>query len=127
MDQETSTVNTAAPAPANPSTSVSVDDQTLAVVAHVGGLLTSFVVPLIIWLIQKDKNSAASKHALEALNFQITVIIGSVVGFLLSIVLIGFLIIPAVYIIDLVFCIMAAVAASKNEPYRYPISIRLIK
>jgi len=40
---------------------------------------------------------------------------------------IGFLLLPAVAIADLVLCIMACIAASKGEPYRYPLCLRLIK
>ena len=40
---------------------------------------------------------------------------------------IGFLIAIAVAVSNIVFCILACVAASKGEKYRYPVSLRLIK
>ena len=42
-------------------------------------------------------------------------------------VLIGMLLIPVLMICNLVFCILAAVAVSKGEHYRYPIVLRLLK
>lgn len=107
--------------------SLTIDNNTLGVIAHVGGLLTSFVVPLVIWLMQKDKGGNASANALEALNFQITIIIASAVAMVLSFVFIGALLFPVITVADLVFAIMGAVAASKGEVYRYPYGLRLVK
>lgn len=110
-------------------TTVQLDNKTLSVISHLGGILAGFLVPLIVWLMIKDNKSQASVavHAKEALNFQITVLMGSFVGILLSFILIGFLVWPLVYILNLVFSIQAAIAASNNKDYIYPYSIRLIK
>ena len=40
---------------------------------------------------------------------------------------IGVILMPAVGIADLVFCIIASVKANSGEAYRYPVSIRFIK
>jgi uncharacterized Tic20 family protein len=42
-------------------------------------------------------------------------------------VLIGALLMPLLLIANLVFCILAAVAVSKGEHYRYPVALRLLK
>ena len=102
-----------------------------AIGALVGGL-GSFVGPLVIWLIRREDDPYVAGHALEALNFNITVDLILVAGFLLGFLTlgIGFLIIlPLVLgvgVLWLVFTIQGAMAASRGETYRYPMSIRLV-
>lgn len=109
------------------SVAVSQDSKNMAMLCHLLGLFTSFVGPLILWLIKKDEDSYVNTQGKEALNFQITVILASIASGILSFVCIGFLVAIAVGICDIVFCILASVAASKGENYRYPVSLRLIK
>jgi uncharacterized Tic20 family protein len=103
------------------------DDKTMAMLCHLLGLLTSFIGPLIIWLIKKDQSAYVNEQGKEALNFQITVAIAMVVASFSVAICIGFALVPAVGIADLVLCIMACIAANKGEPYRYPFCLRLIK
>jgi len=98
-----------------------------AMLAHVGGILFVFVAPLVIWLVFKERGRFVEEQAKEALNFQITLIIGYIVGAILTIVLIGVIIVLLVWLAAIVFGILAAVAANKGEAYRYPFAIRLIK
>jgi uncharacterized protein len=112
---------------AQPSTEVSKDARTFAMLAHLLAIFTSFVGPLVIWLVKKDEHPFVDEQGKEALNFQITVAIAWVVAGLLSFLCIGFLLFPAVWVVNLIFCIMACVAVNKGEHYRYPVSIRFIK
>ncbi len=109
-----------------PESMITNDDRTMALLAHIGGILTGFLVPLIIWLIKKDQSEFVDHHGREALNFQITVIIAFFISAILTYVLIGCFMFAAVWIGDIVFGVLAAVAANKGEWYRYPISIRFI-
>lgn len=104
------------------------EDKTIALITHLSGIIASFIVPLIIWLINKDKpeKSWITGQAKEALNFQITIVLAWIVAIVLSFVAIGFLLYPVIWIGNLVFCILAGVAANKGENYRYPVTIRLI-
>ena len=111
---------------AQPSGELTNDEKTMALLAHIGGIITSFVVPLILWLIKKDESSFIGHHCKEALNFQITLMIGWFVAFVLSFVYIGCLLYPVIFIVDVIFGILAAVAANKGELYKYPIAIRII-
>jgi uncharacterized Tic20 family protein len=63
----------------------------------------------------------------EALNFQITMAIAVLVCIVLMVVLIGFLLIWIVGLLDLLFIIIAALAANNGQAYRYPITLRLVK
>jgi len=94
---------------------------------HLLGLFTSFVGPLIIWLIKKDTMSYVDYHGKEALNFQITVAIALVVAGISVFCMIGPFLIPVIYLLDLIFCIIASIAASKGEYYKYPLCLRLVK
>lgn len=103
------------------------DQRMWAMLAHVGGILFSFVAPLIIWLMFKDRGRFVDEQAKEALNFQITLIIGYVISGILFIILIGAILLFVVWLAAIIFGIMAAIAANKGEAYRYPFAIRLIK
>ena len=104
---------------------VSSNDKNLAVLTHLGGILFSFIPSLIVWLLKKD-NVYVSEQAREALNFQITVLIAWVVSYILMFILIGFLLMGIVWLANIILCIVAAVATSKGENYRYPFTLRLI-
>lgn len=103
------------------------DARTMAMLCHLLAIFTSFLGPLIIWLVKKDEYSYVDEQGKEALNFQITVVLASFVAGLLTFVCIGVVLLPAIWIVDIVFCIIAAVAVNKGEHYRYPLSLRLIK
>ena len=105
----------------------SQDARNMAMLCHLLGLLTNFVGPLILWLIKKDDDAFIDRQGKEALNFQITVLLASVVGGLLTAVCIGFILLAAVGVADLVLSIVACVKSSKGEDYRYPVALRLVK
>lgn len=105
------------------------EDRNIAMLTHISGIILGFIVPLIIWLVNKDKADKGwlVAQAKEALNFQILVAIVYVVSSFLMVVLIGFLLFPLAWVVNLVFCIIAGLAASKGENYRYPLTLRLIQ
>ena len=111
------------------SEAASSEDRTMGLIAHLSGIITWFIGPLVIWLMNKDKADKAwlNDQAKEALNFQITVTIAMVISIILMVVIIGGILAPIVGIINLVFCIIAAVKANNGEAYRYPFALRLIK
>ena len=115
--------------PSQDAPTITPDDKNLALFAHLLSIVIGFWGALIIWLINKDNPNKAFviQHAKEALNFQITVFAAAFVAGILMFVLIGFLLLLIVFIVDVVFCIIAGINASKGETYRYPIAIRLIQ
>ena len=118
---------TAVPPP--PSGAAPQEDRTIALITHLSGIIAGFIVPLIIWLINKDKpeKSWLTDQSKEALNFQITLLIVYVIGMVLTVILIGALINFAAWIACIVFSIIGGLAANKGEAYRYPFALRLIK
>ena len=115
---------------------LSKDARMWAMFCHLAGLaglipLTpafgSIIAPLVIWLIKKEEFEFVDEQGKEALNFQISILIYAIVAGLLCFVCIGFFLLPAVYIFNLIFLLIAAVKANNGEHYRYPISIRFVK
>ncbi|NJC67178.1 DUF4870 domain-containing protein [Planosporangium flavigriseum] len=120
----------------------SSDDKTWALIAHFGGALgmfisggvLGFVAPLIAYLVKGQQSPTARSHPVAALNFQLTWSIISVVGYVLgacgSLVIVGavFFLVPlAATVLGVVFGIIAGVKANDGQPYRYPMSINMIK
>jgi uncharacterized protein len=115
----------AAPAAASAQLSPEQDVQ-WASFAHLGGVLG--VLPsLIIWLVFKDRGAFTNTEAKEALNFQITLIFGYIISAILWIVFVGYLLTWAVWIVGVVFSIIAFLQVKDGRHYRYPFAIRLIK
>ncbi len=106
---------------------VSKEDKTLAMLAHLLGIISGFIGALIIWLVKKDESPFVADQAKEALNFQITVFIAFVIASALLVVVIGAILIPVIAIANPVLCILAGVKANEGQMYRYPFAIRLIK
>lgn len=102
------------------------DDKNIATITHLGGTLFSFIPALIVWLLKKEHHEYIATQAKEALNFQITVLLAQFIAGILVWVLIGFLLIPIIWVTNIVFCIIAAISTSKGETYRYPFTLRLI-
>ncbi len=104
------------------------DERTMAMLAHLLGLL-SVIGPLIIWLIKKDESRFVDDQGKESLNFQITALIIWVGIVILSIVTcgVGGLLAPVFLVVVVVFCILAAIKANEGVAYRYPLCLRLIK
>ncbi|MGF1648154.1 MAG: DUF4870 domain-containing protein [Kineosporiaceae bacterium] len=103
------------------------DERTWAMLGHIGGILIGFIAGLIVYLVYKDRSRYLKEQGAEALNFQITIYIAYVVSAILSLVFIGILTWIAAIIVQIVFGIIAGLAANKHENYRYPFAIRLIK
>jgi uncharacterized Tic20 family protein len=118
-------------------------ERTWAMFAHIGSIIAGFLLglsflgPLIVMLTQGTKSAFVRRHAVESLNFQLTLLIAVVAGLVLSVVLLvvtlglGLLVlIPvaiAAYIAELILTVIGGVKANNGEEYRYPINIRMVK
>lgn len=103
-----------------------------ATLAHLLGIFTSFLAPLIIWLGKKDDEFVADQ-AKEALNFQITVAIAHLANGIANIVLIlvwwlvGWAVSLTILGIMIWWSVQAIQAANKGESYRYPFCLRFVR
>ena len=124
---------------------IPAEERTWAMFAHlsalIGAVLTAsfgagwgcVIGPLVIWLVKKDSMPFVADQAKEALNFNISVAIASLVLLVLSAITFGIgliIAIPLWVIIGvgwLVLTIIAGVKANEGVCYRYPFALRLIK
>ncbi len=115
-------------------TNLTQDDKTYGMLAHLAAL-AQFVIPtfgnvigpLVIWLIKKDQSAWVNKQGKDALNFQISIAIYTVVSIILIPLIIGIVLLIAVGIFWLIMVILATIRVSEGESFRYPLSIRFIK
>ena len=99
----------------------------MGLVANLLAMLGGLIGTGIYYAVSNDKSPFVRHHVTEALNFSITLAIAWTATFVLSIVLIGFLIMPFLMLWGFIMPILAAVAANKGEWYRYPATLRLVK
>ena len=91
------------------------DERTWGMLAHIGALVAGFVVglaflgPLIVMFTQGTKSAFVRRHAVESLNFQLTLLIAGIVGSVLAVV-----------------AVIGGIKAHHGEEYRYPINIRMV-
>lgn len=121
---------------------VTADQQTWRVLAHASAFIQligipSLVGPLVVWLIRRD-DPVVEPHAREALNFQLSLLIyfvgGIVVGIIAALTIIGLAITLVIiiallilFLLELIFALLATIAASRGQLYRYPLNLNLIK
>ncbi len=87
----------------------------------------NIIGPLVMWLIGKDTQPFVDDQGKEALNFNLTVTLASIVCFILMFVIIGYFLGAILFIAWFVFVIIAAVKANEGIAYRYPLTLRIIK
>ena len=98
-----------------------------ALVGMLMAVIPSFLGPLVVWLLKRHEFPSVDLHGKEALNFQISMAIYSIFAFLSYLICIGWLLLPAVVITNLIFVIIASVKASDGRLYRYPLTIRFVR
>jgi uncharacterized Tic20 family protein len=124
-----------APQPATPAAPLTeAEDKQWASFAHFGNIL-SFIPPLIIWLIFKDRGAKTNVEGKEALNWGINVAGVSIILAILSVLTSFTIFLPlifglvswAVVIVNIIFAIMGGIKVNGGGSYRYPVNVRWIK
>lgn len=110
------------------------EDRQLLILTHLSQLLnliTGFgglIVPLVIWLTQKDKVLGLDQQGRDILNFQISLFIYSLICVpLIFLFGLGILLLILVGLIMLVFPIINAIKVSNGEIPNYPFTINILK
>jgi uncharacterized Tic20 family protein len=99
---------------------VTEDDRLMGLLIHLG-LILAAVMSLIIWLVKKDQSPFINHHGKQALSFFLAMLIASAIAAVLMFACVGFLLLPVLIVLNIVFPIIAAVAAYRGEWYRYPL------
>src|SRR5918996_1857365 len=104
-----------------PVTMGTQEERTLSVLAHLSmflNLVTGFLGPvaaLVIWLVYRDRSTKVAFQALQSMWYQVAWLVILVAGWtvtgILTIVLIGFLLMPAMALISVVPFVHGAYAA----------------
>ncbi|HPD94278.1 MAG TPA: DUF4870 domain-containing protein [Tenuifilaceae bacterium] len=108
------------------------EEKTFSMLCHLSalaGIIIPFgniIGPLIFWLLKRDIYPEVDRQGKEAMNFQLSILIYSLIAGLLVILVIGFLLLAAIGVFMLVVTIIAAVKSSNGERFEYPLSLKLI-
>jgi uncharacterized Tic20 family protein len=108
-------------APLSPS-----DARMWALLANLLGIFFSFLPPLIVYLIFKDRDPFVRRASTQALNFQIILLIGYAISGILVFIIIGLFTYAALFVCAIVFPILASIAANKGEDYDYPLIPQMV-
>lgn len=117
----------APPYPMAPMPFGAAPDTSGAVAAHIVALFVGVIGSAIYYAASPNSTPFVKHHITEALNFTITMAIASIITIVLCFVLVGFLLLPVLVVVNIVFPILAAVAANRGEWYRYPLTLRLVQ
>src|ERR671936_2905778 len=108
------------PPPLTTSTSSTV--RTWCVLAHstaLVGFLVPFaghvVGPLIVWLAKRHDSPEIDAHGKESINFQLSMLLYNAIAVVFCLVLIGFLLLPILWMLNAVFVIVASIQASEDK------------
>lgn len=117
-----------------PGTMPSETERTWGMLAHLAALcgliapvIGNVAGPWLLWLMKRDESAFVGEQARESLNFNITVSLGAIVCGIAALVLIGFLLGLALFIVWLALTLTAAIRASEGAHYHYPFALRLVK
>ena len=98
-----------------------------ALSAFAGIPFGNIMAPLIIWIWKRRAHPFIKAHCRESLNFQISMSLYIVLSFILCLALIGFVLLAALCIADIVLIVIASLKADKGAVYRYPMTLRMIR
>lgn len=122
------------PQPTPPPAQSEQDARLYGMLCHLTALVGYIAIPfghilgpLIVWLIKKDQYPFVDDQGKESLNFQLSLTIYAAISGVLICVLIGFVLLPAVYVFGLVMVIIASLQANQGVYYRYPLTIRFLR
>lgn len=85
------------------------------------------IAPVLMWQLRRTESAFIDDHGRETVNFHISILIYGVVSIALIFLCVGWVTLPAVYVLGIVGMILAAIAANNGEYFRYPMCIRFLR
>jgi len=101
-----------------------IDEKSFVALMHASQFLSSFIAPLVIWLLFKEKSKLVDEAGKNILNFELSFVLYSLI---LCITCIGSVLVPVVAIVAVVFIVIAIIKAINGETWPYPLTIRILK
>ena len=109
------------------------EDRQLLVITHLSQLVTlitgfgSLILPLILWVTQKERVYQMDDHGKSIINFQLSLIIYAIVCVPLILLFgLGILGLIIIGIVAIIYPIINAIKANNGEEPSYPLSLNLI-
>ena len=110
------------------------EERQMGMFIHLSRLLDAFVFPIgaiitiVLWQTQKDQMPALDEHGKMATNWLISSFIYMAVSVpLIFIFFLGLLTMTIVWVLMIIFPIIAAVKANNGEFWEYPLTIKFLK
>ncbi len=110
-----------------------VDERTWIILTHISAFFGvafpfgSILGPLVLWLIMKPRSELVERHGKMALNFQISVLLYTIVAALSIFILVGLLILPALMIFWTAMTLVATIRVANGREPGYLLSIQFLK
>ena len=103
------------------------EDRHMLRLTHLSQLL-NFIIPLVLWVITKDKIYEMNEHGKSILNFQLSMILYAIICVPAILLLgLGVLGLISIAVSSLVFPIVNAIKANNGESPSYPFTIKFVK
>ena len=109
------------------------EDKQLLVLTHLSQLLDfvtgigGFIVPLVLWLVNKDRVLNMDTHGKAIINFRISIFIYAIISVPCILLFgLGILMLIGLGLMTLILPIVNAVRVSNNESPYYPLSITFL-
>jgi uncharacterized Tic20 family protein len=89
-------------------------------------LIAGYVLPWILWQMNKDKDVKIDRCGRIVVNWILSSLLYDVIVICLLFVGIGFVFAPVLFAIEIIFPIIGAVKASRGEIWDYPLNIKFL-
>lgn len=109
------------------------EDNQLIVITHLSQLISlvtgfgSLIVPLILWVTQKEKVHKMDEHGKNIINFQLSLLVYCLICIplilLFGLGLVGLIVLG---VLSVIFPIVNAIKANNGETPKYPLSLNFI-
>lgn len=109
------------------------EENNWAVILHLSQLLgyavvvVGFVAPIIVWVLMKDQYPGIDTHGKNVVNWILSSLIYGVVCAASLLIGIGFILLPVLVLLGIIFPIIGAVKASQGIVWKYPLTIDFLK
>ena len=125
--------------PGSPYPPVAAEDRTPAALAHASSLIAmvisagwlSFVGPLVMWLLYKDRSPFVRQAAAGSFNFNLGLWVMSIVGWILIITVIGIplgiLLLAVSFLGQFIGHLIGTIRATKGRSINYPFQIKILR
>lgn len=125
--------------PGQQPVAVTSEDRTAAALAHAASLIAmvisagwlSFVGPLVVWLIYKDRSPFVRQAAAGSFNFNLSLWLVNIAGWICIITVIGIplglLLLAVSFLGQIIGHVIGTLRATKGETMNYPFQLKVLR